>query len=99
MKRFEASTAAPDCEARFPAKGTLSVKLHLPKTGDLDELGGPAHMTAVYGGVLSGTPLGNCMEAKVAETILVAPLPTLPVGGAVLHHDFEFPRKAKDKGP
>lgn len=93
VKRFEASRAPADCEVRFPARGKLSMKLQLPKTGEPNEQGQVGKAGASYGDELAGTPLGKCMETAIAESILVAPLPKLPVGGAVLHHRFTFPRK------
>ena len=93
VRRFEASRAPADCEARFPARGTLRVKLHLPKTGEPNEEGELGRISATYGDELAGTPLGKCFESAIAGSILAAPLPSEPVAGAVHFHRFEFPRK------
>jgi hypothetical protein len=93
VRHFEASRAPADCEARFPARGTLRVKLHLPKTGEPNEQGELGRISATYGDELAGTPLGKCLESAIASSILAAPLPSEPVAGAVHFHRFEFPRK------
>ncbi|HXU80297.1 MAG TPA: hypothetical protein VN914_02795, partial [Polyangia bacterium] len=69
VKRFMAGRAAADCEARFPARGTLSVKLHLPKTGEPNEAGELGRVLASYGDELAGTPLGKCLEEAIAGSV------------------------------
>jgi hypothetical protein len=92
VKKFDASSAPDDCAARFPATGTLKVKFHLPKTGEANDDGETGRISAVYGDTLAGTPIGKCMQDAIARTVLVAPLPALPVAGAVHYRRFEFPR-------
>jgi RNA polymerase sigma-70 factor (ECF subfamily) len=94
VKQFEATSALADCQARFSARGNLRVRLLLPKTGEPNDAGEVGRVSATYGETLAGTPIGKCVEAAIAGTILTAPLPTLPVGGAVHYRDFEFPRSA-----
>jgi len=96
VKHFESTRAMSDCEARFPTRGTLKAKFHLPKTGEDNEDGTPGRISVTYGDELAGTPLAKCLESAIASTVLAAPLPTQPVGGAVLYRQFEFPRKPKE---
>ena len=96
VKRFEAGRAPDDCLARHPATGTLKVRFRLPKTGEENDDGVPGRISATYGDALAGTPLSKCMGEAIARDILPAPLPELPVGGAVLTKRFEFPRKPDD---
>jgi hypothetical protein len=93
MDRFEASRIPDDCAARFPAQGTLKVKLHLPKTGEPNEEGELGRIFAVYGDALAGTPLANCLAEAIAREVLAAPVPALPVGAATLGRRFIFPRE------
>jgi len=100
VKHFESTRALADCEARFPARGTLKAKFHLPKTGESNEEGVPGRVAVSYGDELAGTPLAKCVESAIASTVLTAPLPVQPVGGAVLYKRFDFPRKPRaDAGP
>ncbi len=96
VKRFDSSRRPDDCVARFPATGTLRVKFFLPKTGEPNEEGELGRISAMYGDVLAGSPLAKCMQEALFEDVLSAPLPQLPVGGAVVYKAFSFPRGGKE---
>jgi RNA polymerase sigma-70 factor (ECF subfamily) len=98
VKRFEAGPARADCQARFPARGDLWVKLDIAKTGEPNDHGELGKVAVSYGNALAGTPLGKCVEAAIAALIQANPLPKLPVGATVVHYHLEFPY-APEKPP
>jgi RNA polymerase sigma factor (sigma-70 family) len=93
IDRFDRSSIADDCAARFPATGSLHVRFTLDGTSLGPAPDDPPHLSARFGHTLSGTPLGRCLQTEIETHILAAPLPQA-ITHAGDYRQFTFPRPA-----
>jgi RNA polymerase sigma factor (sigma-70 family) len=77
-----------DCEARYPMKGTLEIKLLLAVEEGPDRVPRPGRVE--LGGDLADTPLGACLQKQLAPRAENLSHPGAPRGGSI-NRTLTFP--------
>jgi hypothetical protein len=75
LTNFQRSGAVEACRTRFRGAGALELRLSLLSQPAAEDADAPPGLTARTGGVLAGTPLGDCMAAELQRSLASVPLP------------------------